>query len=114
MIAAFFVAAGANHFLHPRPYLAMMPDYLPAARALVQVSGLAEILGGLGVLLPPTRRCAAWGLIALLVAVFPANVHVALHGWPGVNLPTWLLWARLPLQPLFMWGVYRVCLRGGR
>lgn len=107
VIGVFFIAAGTNHFLHPTPYIAMVPAYLPAPTALVAVSGVAEILGGIGMLILPVRAFAAWGLIALLLAVFPANLHVALHGWPGVNLPAWILWLRLPLQLLFIWVVYR-------
>jgi len=109
-VGVLFVAAGANHFAHPKPYLSMMPDYLPAHLTLVNVSGVAEILGGAGVLLPATRRLAAWGLILLLLAVFPANLNAALHGWPGVNIPGWVLWSRLPLQAVFIWYVYRLYL----
>ena len=112
LMAAFFVAAGVNHFLHPQPYLAMMPGYLPTPVALNWISGVAEILGGIGILMRRFRPVAAWGLIALLLAVFPANVHVALHGWPGVDLPRWVLWLRLPFQPVLIWCVYRVCLAG--
>jgi len=120
VIALFFMIAGANHFLHPAPYLSMMPAYLPWQLELVWIIGVAVMLGGLGVLLPPVKRLAAWGLIALLLAVFPANLNVALNGWPGVSLPQWILWARLPLQPLMIWAVYRLYLgdrsegRGGR
>jgi uncharacterized membrane protein len=110
VLAIFFVGAGANHFLNPAPYLAMMPPYLPWPAGLVWVSGIAEILGGLGLLARPLRAPAAWGLIALLVAVFPANLNVALHGWPGTSLPAWSLWLRLPLQPLLIWWIYRTCL----
>jgi uncharacterized membrane protein len=109
-IGLLFFVAGANHFLVPQPYLSMMPGYLPAHVLLVQLSGLAEMAGGIGVLFSATRRLAAWGLILLLVAVFPANLNVALHGWPGVDLPAWLLWVRLPLQVVFIWCVYRLCL----
>lgn len=99
-LAVFFVLAGANHFRVPETYAAMMPDALPAPWALVYLSGVAEILGGLGVLHPRTRRLAAWGLIALLVAVFPANLNMAINDLPlgERDLPTWALWARLPLQ----------------
>lgn len=105
-----FIGAGAYHLVNPRPYLTMIPPYLPAPATLVLVSGLAEIAGGVGVLIAPLRRLAAWGLIALLVAVFPANLHVALHGWEGVDLPRWVLWARLPLQPVFIRLVYKFCI----
>lgn len=110
LIALFFIAAGANHFLHPQPYLAMMPGYLPEPGALVGLSGVAEILGGVGILVPSARRFSAWGLIVLLVVIFPANIHIALHGRPGVDLPRWILWLRLPFQPLMIWWIYRVCL----
>jgi uncharacterized membrane protein len=109
-VGLLFVAAGANHFLTPKPYLSLMPSYLPAQAALVQISGVAEILGGLGVLFASTRRCAAWGLILLLVAVFPANLNAALNGWPGVDVPGWVLWVRLPFQTVFIWWVYRIYL----
>lgn len=98
------VAAGANHFITPETYLAMMPDALPAHAALVAVSGVAEIAGGLGLILPATRKLAAWGLVALFVAVFPANLNMAIHDLPlgGRSVPGWALWARLPLQLVFL------------
>ena len=111
LIGILFIATGSNHFINPKPYIAMMPAYLPAPELLVQISGIAEALGGLGVLFRFSRRFAAWGLILLLIAVFPANLYVALYGWPGENIPTWLLWARLPFQPLAIWWVYRVYLK---
>lgn len=109
LLAGFFVAAGANHFRVPEFYRLMMPPWLPWPAMLIQVSGLAEILGGLGVLVPATRRAAGWGLIILLLAIFPANLHLALHEvpLPGVDLPRWVWWARLPLQAGFIawaWG----------
>jgi uncharacterized membrane protein len=108
MMALFFIAAGLNHFLNPAPYLSMMPPYLPYPNALNLISGAAEILGGVGILLPLTRVWAGWGLILLLVAVFPANLNVALHGWKGEHIAPWLLWARLPFQPLLIALVYWV------
>jgi len=113
LIGIFFIGAGVFHFVRPAPYVAMMPPWLPQPGLLVAVSGLAEIAGGLGVLIGRTRRMAAWGLIALLLAVFPANLHVALHGWPGSDLPAWVLWVRLPFQAVFIWLVYRCCLGSG-
>ena len=85
----------------------MMPSYLPWPLELIWLSGVAEIMGGIGLIDPRSRVLAAWGLIALLVAVFPANLNVALHGWPGVNLPPLILWLRLPFQLVFIWWVYR-------
>ncbi|MBK9033105.1 MAG: DoxX family protein [Myxococcales bacterium] len=98
------VGAGANHFIAPATYVGMMPSALPAHLALVYVSGVAEIAGGLGLILPATRRLAAWGLVALLLAVFPANVNMAINHLPlGARaVPTWALWARLPLQALLI------------
>ena len=81
-----------------------MPPPLPP-RATVYLSGLFEVLGGLGLLLPRTRRAAAWGLIALYVAVFPANIYMALEGIqldPADPLPAWVAWARLPFQGVFL------------
>ena len=104
LMGALYVVAGAGHFLLTRVYLGIMPDYLPAHRELVLLSGAAEMAGGIGVLLPPTRRVAAWGLIALLVAVLPTNVWMAQHPERYPAIPGWLLWARLPLQmPLLAW-----------
>ncbi|HXN36344.1 MAG TPA: MauE/DoxX family redox-associated membrane protein, partial [Opitutaceae bacterium] len=84
VLAAFFVLAGLNHFRSPGVYAGMMPAWLPWPAALVGVSGACEVLGGVGILVPRTRRAAGWGLVALLAAVLPANVHVALLGrMPG-------------------------------
>ena len=113
LVGIFFMVAGVMHFVSPAPYRAMMPPWLPQPGLLVAVSGLAEIAGGIGVLTGRFRRRAAWGLIALLLAVFPANLHVALHGWPGTDFPRWVLWLRLPFQIIFIWLVYRFCLAAG-
>jgi len=112
ILAVFFVAAGANHFRTPGLYIAMIPPWMPLPSALNAISGGAEILGGLGLLVPRTRRLAGWGLIALLVAVFPANVHVALLGhMPGTNFSPAVLWARLPVQAVFIAWVWWVGIR---
>ena len=94
------VFAGVNHFLKPAPYVAMMPAALPAHLELVYVSGVAEIAGGLGLILPQTRRLAAWGLILLFLAILPANINMAVNHIPldGKVVPPAVLWARLPLQ----------------
>jgi uncharacterized membrane protein len=110
-LALFFAVAGVNHFVSPKPYLAIMPPALPWQLALVYVSGAAEIAGGIAALFRRTRKVAAVGLIALLIAVFPANIYAALHGmdFRGAAVPAWLLWARLPLQALLIAWVYIAC-----
>ncbi|HEY0191446.1 MAG TPA: DoxX family membrane protein [Kofleriaceae bacterium] len=100
VLTVVMVGAGVLHFVSPASYVRIMPPQLPAPLALVYISGVAEIAGGLGLILGATRRLAAWGLIALFIAVFPANVHMALEHLPLGDHPTpqWALWARLPLQ----------------
>ena len=87
-----------------------MPPYLPRPLALVYVSGVFEVLGGVGVLLPRYRKAAGWGLIALLVAVFPANLYMvtASELFTPQGIPLWALWARLPLQLVLIAWVYWV------
>jgi uncharacterized membrane protein len=104
LLTVFMTAAGVNHFVSLETYTAIMPAALPAHLTLVYISGLAEVLGGLGLILPATRRLAAWGLVALLVAIFPANVNMAVNNLPMGSgpAPTWLLWARLPLQAVLI------------
>jgi uncharacterized membrane protein len=106
-LGGFFIAAGLMHFVATEDYVAMMPVYLPWHEGLVVLSGILEIAGGIGVLLPAQRRVAGIGLIVLLVAVFPANVHVAVHQLPigETYLTPAFLWARLPLQLGFLYWV---------
>jgi uncharacterized membrane protein len=103
--AVFYIAAGSLHFIKPEPYLRIMPPYIPWHAAMVRASGAFEILGGLGLLVPATRRAAAWGLVVLLIAVFPANLYMAMHpieaGAAGIT-PV-LRWGRLPVQALLIW-----------
>ncbi len=110
-LGAFFSTVGVAHFVSPGVFERMIPPYLPAAHALVLISGVAEIAGGAGLVVPGLRRWAAWGLLALLVAVFPANLHMALNpeGFGDIG-PAWALWVRLPFQPLLMWAVWRSAL----
>lgn len=116
-LAAFFAVAGANHFVNPRSYEAIVPPAIAdRKRETVVVSGVAEIVGGLAVLHPASRRFGRWWLLGLLLAVFPANVHMAVspEQVPGLDLrkiPRWALWARLPLQPLAMLWVWRATRR---
>ncbi len=104
LLSLLLVVAGALHFFAPQTYLRMMPPYLPAPLALVYLSGVCEIGLGLGLLWRRTRRWAAWGVVALLVAVFPANVYMAQANDSVFHLPAWVVWGRLPLQVvLIVW-----------
>jgi uncharacterized membrane protein len=100
----FFVAAGALHFARPGPYEAIVPDYLPARRALVYASGAAEALGGAGLMHPATRRLAGRLLVATLLAIFPANVWMARHPerYPRIPGGRAALLSRLPFQAVFV------------
>jgi len=112
-IAALFLVAGVLHFVVPRGYEAIVPPFLPARRFLVYLSGACELAGGIGVLVPRTRRAAGLGLIALLAAVFPANVQMLANAVAG-GKPGWqlaLLTLRLPLQLVLMYAVWRVAVR---
>jgi uncharacterized membrane protein len=116
-LAAFFTFAGVMHFVIPRRYEAIVPDYVPfSPEDAVKWSGVAEIAGGIAVVPASTRRVAGPWLVALLIAVFPANVHMAvrpeeIRGLDPDRLPRWALWARLPLQPLMMAWAWRATRR---
>jgi uncharacterized membrane protein len=107
-LAAFMVISGVAHFAIPDAYAALIPPQLPAPLLLVYVSGIAELALGLALLWPRTRRLAAWGIIALLIAVYPANIyHAASGGLDHPDLPAAfadpvVAWVRLPFQFLFI------------
>jgi uncharacterized membrane protein len=106
VLSAFFLAAGATHFVVPDVYVRIVPPIIPAPALIVFISGIAEIVGGVGLLWPVTQRAAAWGLILLLLAVFPANIYMAVAHLPfhGIFGKSWVQWLRLPLQfPLIYW-----------
>lgn len=109
LLAAFFSLSGTLHFVRPRAYQAIVPPPFPKREA-VAISGAAELLGGIAVLHPATRAAGRWWLLALLLAVFPANIWMAVspEKVPGLGnkIPRWALWARLPLQPLAMLWVW--------
>lgn len=100
VMGAFYILSGLNHFVSADAYIAIMPDYLPWHSQLVFLSGLVEVGLGIAVLIPATRVPAAWGIIVLLIAVFPANLYVAMNDLPyvGDEPSTVLNWLRLPLQ----------------
>ncbi len=101
-----FIGSGVLHFAVSDAYMKIMPPQLPQPLLLVQISGIAELLGGIGLLVDSTRRAAAWGLVALLIAVWPANVYMAMAhlNFPGVLGQSWAQWLRVPLQiPMILW-----------
>ena len=109
LMGAIYVVAGVTHFVSPDGFVQIVPPWLPAPLLLVYLSGAAEITLGLGVIYPKTRRFAAWGLVALLLAVFPANVYMATSGVvvTGTTLGTLdpsplVRWGRLPLQAVLV------------
>ncbi len=98
------VAIGTLHFANPEPFVRIVPGVLPYKLALVYISGVFEVLGGLGLLHPRTRRFAGLGLVALYIAVFPANINMAVHriAIGATPLPDWAAWLRLPFQAAFI------------
>ncbi|MFG6666398.1 DoxX family protein [Halomonas sp. HNIBRBA4712] len=111
IIAAFFLIGGVAHFTLTEFFMRAMPGYLGYHRELVLISGGFELLGAVGILFRRSRRFAGWGLVALMVAVFPANVHMAIHSAQFPAIPVWLLYLRLPLQAVLIgfvvWAIHR-------
>ena len=116
LIALVFATSGVLHLVKPAPFVSIMPRWLPAAGLLVTVSGIFEILGAIGVLVPATRVAAGWGLIVLLLAVFPANIQMLLNARAAHASALWTagLIARLPLQVLLIYWVFRAAIRPSR
>jgi uncharacterized membrane protein len=109
LLAFIMVTVGIMHIRSPQPFVSIVPAYLPAPLVLVYLSGVFEVLGGVGLILPITRKAASIGLIALYIAVFPANVNMAVNNVPinGQHFHPWLLWLRLPLQLVLIgWAWY--------
>ena len=113
LIALIFATSGVLHLVKPQPFMSIVPPWLPAPFALVMISGLFEIAGAAGILVPATRVAAGWGLIALLVAVFPANIQMLMNARAAHASTLWIagLVARLPLQVLLIIWVYRTTIR---
>jgi uncharacterized membrane protein len=110
IMGLFYVVAGINHFVHPAMYTAIMPPYIPWPLGMIHLTGVAEIMGGIGVLIPNgfvfrrTRVAASWGIVALLIAIWPVHFNMALHPANYPSAPLWAIWFRLPLQiPLIVW-----------
>jgi uncharacterized membrane protein len=107
-LSAFFINIGVDHFVNPGFYLAIMPEYLPLHLEAVYISGFFEILGGVSVLVPRLRSAAGWGLVVLLIAVFPANIHMAINTDLFPDIAPMLLYIRLVFQFIFIYWAYVV------
>jgi uncharacterized membrane protein len=107
VVALFFISGAIGHFAFGSFFARIMPAYLPWHLELVYISGLFELLGAIGILFQRTRLLAAYGLMALCVAVFPANLNMALHPELSPELPVEFLYGRLPFQPVFIWFIWR-------
>ena len=107
LAAIFYIGAGILHFTKTEFYLKIVPPYIPWHLAMVCISGVCEIAGGIGLLIWRVRRAAAWGLVALLIAVFPANIYMVTDpvAAGAASLSPLVLWGRLPLQLVFIWWV---------
>ena len=106
-LSVFFINVGIDHFVNPDFYLSIMPDYLPFHSEAVYWSGFFEILGGFAVLIPKLRTLARWGLISLLIAVFPANIYMAMNPNLFPEFSVLLLYVRLALQFVFIIWVFK-------
>jgi len=100
-----YILAGINHFWHEYFYVKIIDGFLPYPRLLVYISGVAEVLCGAGLLFPSTCKAAAWGTIALLIAIFPANIRMAIQA-PQFHISSIILYMRLPLQLVLIWLAY--------
>jgi len=104
VMGIFYIVAGINHFTNTKFYLAVMPPYIPWPASFIYFSGVAEMLGGIGVFVPDgfvfprTRAAAAWGIVVLLIAVSPVHINMCLHPERFPSIPLWVIWLRLPLQ----------------
>jgi uncharacterized membrane protein len=108
VFALIFIAAGIGHFLSPGLFVKIMPSFVPQTLVspVVYISGVLEIVLGMMLFFPQTSSLAAWGLMALLIAVFPANINLALNPGLTPGFPGWAHWLRLPLQPVLIWWAY--------
>ena len=107
-LSAFFIYFGVDHFINPDFYLSIMPPSFPLHEEAVYISGFFEIVGGIGVLIPRFRKIAGWGLVALLIAVYPANIYMAISPEAFPDIPIEVLYFRLALQFLFFYWAYSV------
>jgi uncharacterized membrane protein len=112
--AVLYIGAGINHFWHERFYLHIMPDHYGQPGLLVQLTGIAEIAGGLGLLLPATRGYAGVGLALMLVGYFDVHIFMVRHAERFPEVPGWFLWGRIALQfVLIAWALQAARVKGG-
>ena len=102
-----YLLSGINHFIHPEPYLKIIPAWLPHPDELVSISGVCEMLLAILLLIPASRKIAAWGIILLLIAVFPANIQMTINYYNEGNPYSWVTVIRLLLQPVLIIWAYR-------
>ena len=110
-LAIFFIYFGIDHFINPDFYLSIMPPSFPLHHEAVYISGLFEIIGGMGLLIYRFRKIAGWGLFALLIAVYPANIYMAVTPSAFPNIPIFILYLRLGLQFIFLYWAYTITCR---
>lgn len=107
VMALLYVVAGINHFRNPRVYLKIIPPYFSNPNLINWMSGLAEIILGICLCIPLVSQYAAWGIIALLIAIFPANLHMYKNDKASLGLPKWMRLLRLPLQLLLIYWAFQ-------
>ncbi|MEO7998700.1 MAG: DoxX family protein [Gemmatimonadaceae bacterium] len=112
LLVVLFAVAGVSHFVVPDAFQRIVPTWVPRPRLMVYISGAAEFAGAMGLLIPSLRRVAGWGLIALLVSVFPANINMLQLARDSDASAAYqlILWMRLPLQPLLIWLVWKAAI----
>lgn len=107
LMASLYTLAGINHFIKPGMYIKIIPPAFKNPRLINNLSGAAEIILGILLILPLTTHFAAWGIIMLLIAIFPANLYMFQNKKAGFGLPRWILFVRLPLQIVLIYWAYQ-------
>ena len=106
LMALFYIIAGLNHFRTPKLYHKIIPPYFPNPKTINLLCGTIEVILGIALCFPMLSEFAAWGIIALLIAVFPANIYMYLNDNASLGIPFWLRFVRLPLQVVLIWWAY--------
>ena len=106
LMSVIYILAGLNHFRAPKIYLTIMPPYIPFPEFMVFMSGVIEVVLGAALLWPPTTSLAAWGIVALLIAILPPHIYMIQNRQNWSKIPAWALWLRMPLQGLLIFWAY--------